>query len=150
MKKILSLSLLFLLVFLGLVATAIAADCDYEIHCDVHCPKTVTAGNALNVTVSCDNNGSGSVSLNRGMVSLVGNAGGTIGGAGMYGPFNKNFTTPWNISWGGSATRNVNIVGTVPSQLAGTIALANFNLITSNGCVIAGGICLVQVVPVTP
>ena len=148
MKKLLALSLLCLLVSFGLVTAAFAATCDYNVDVDLSCPKTVKAGQVLNVSVTACNNESESGTLNREMVGLIGNtggsAGGTLGGAGIYGPFNRGVS--FTLDPGNCVTKSVKIVDAVPSQLTGTIAWATFMFITPNGCVISGDDCMVQVV----
>ena len=152
MKKLLVLSLLFLLVCLGSVDIAKAANCDYAIDVNMTCPKTITAGQVLNVSVTVCNDEAIPVTLNREMVGLIGNtggsAGGTLGGAGIYGPFNR--AVSFSLSPGGCLTKSVKIVDTVPSQLVGTIGAIMVFFNTANGCTIDGDGCMVQVLQATP
>ena len=150
MKKLLVLSLLLFIVSFGIVTAASAATCDYNVDVDLSCPKTVKAGQVLNVSVTACNNEPVSGTLNREMVGLIGNtggsAGGTLGGAGIYGPFNRGYSFSFTVGPGSCVTKSVKIVDAVPSQLTGTIAWATFMFITPNGCIITGDDCMVQVV----
>lgn len=157
MKRFLLLFLSFLFVCFGLVATASAQDgADVQ----VVCPTSVTAGTALTVTVTPYNyNCTGSVTFNRAMVALGGNSGGTLGGAGIWGPYNKTLTA-WIIpaatcdgfgnviSPGVGQTRSQKIIGVVPPALGGTVAMAMFSFLSSSGESLSGGTCMVNVVPV--
>ena len=79
------------------------------------------------------------------MVSLIGNAAQTLGGTGIYGPFNKNLS--WSVPAYGCFTGGVKVLKLVPSELAGKIASVMFSLIDTHGCVIKSAGCLVQVTP---
>jgi hypothetical protein len=119
MKRLLALSLLFLVVSFIVVTTASAASCDYDIDVDLSCPRTVAAGQVLNVAVTACSNESVPGTLDREMVGLIGNrggsAGGTLGGAGIYGPFKRGVS--FTVGPGHCVTKNVRIVNAVPSQL---------------------------------
>ena len=143
MKKFLALSLLLLLVFFGIVAAASAASCDLPIDVDLTCPTSVAAGAGFSVSAYVCNESGSTVNLNRGMVGVIGNAAGTLGGAGIYGPFNKSLS--WSVPAYGCITKSVSVLNPVPSALKGKIAAVMFSLITSKGCTISSDGCLVQV-----
>jgi len=144
MKKILSLSLLFLVVSFGVVAAA-SAGCNLPINVDLTCPTSVAVGAGFSVSAVVHNEGGSIVNLNRGMVGLIGNAAGTLGGAGIYGPFNRSLS--WSVPAYGSITKSVSVLNPVPSALGGKIAAVMFSLITSKGCTISSEMCIVQVTP---
>lgn len=145
MKKFLSIALLFLLASFAAVSTASAVTCDSDIDVDLSCPTSVPTGSGFSVSVTVCNNEGSTATLTRGMVGLIGNAGGTLGGAGIYGPFNKTFS--WSVPAYGCITRSVAVINSVPSSLGGKIAAVMFGLWTSKGCVIESDGCLVQVTP---
>jgi len=105
----------------------------------------VAAGAAFSVSATVCNDGGSIVNLNRGMVGLIGNAAGTLGGAGIYGPYNKPLS--WSVHAYDCVTKNVTVINSVPSALKGKIAAVMFSLITSKGCTISSDGCLVQVAP---
>jgi hypothetical protein len=105
----------------------------------------VAAGAAFSASATVCNDGGSVVNLNRGMVGLIGNAAGTLGGAGIYGPYNK--TLSWSVPAHDCVTKNVTVINSVPSALKGKIAAVMFSLITSKGCTISSDGCIVQVAP---
>jgi len=147
MKKFLSVALLFLLASFAAVSTAsaVAVTCDSDIDVVLTCPTAVAAGAGFSVTVYVCNNEGITATITRGMVGLIGNAGGTLGGAGIYGPFNKSFS--WSVPAYDCITRSVAVINSVPASLGGKIAAVMFGLWTSKGCVIESDGCLVQVTP---
>ena len=146
MKKFLSVVLLFLLASFAAVSTASAVTCDSDIDVDLSCPTSVPTGSGFSVSVTVCNNEGSTATLTRGMVGLIGNAGGTLGGAGIYGPFNKPLS--WSVpAYGCIYNKSVSVLNTVPASLGGKIAAVMFGIWTSKGCVIESDGCLVQVTP---
>jgi hypothetical protein len=151
MKKLL-LFLSILLCF-GFAAVALAGDVDV----DLVCPTNVTTGSPLSVTVyaynwDCNN----SVTVNRAMSGLGGNSGGSIGSAGMWGPYNETIgnriipaaTCVWPTAPGELIPpARVRIVDAVPASLANTVAVVFFELLTSDGKSMGGDGCMVNVSP---
>lgn len=160
MKKILSLSISFLIICFGLVASGNAQGNDVGVDLGWSCPTSVKVGAALFVTITpynwddCQN----SITLTRAMTGLVGNSGGTLGGTGIWGPYNKTFS-PWTvgaatcdqygnvISPGSGATRSLKIIDSVPSTLVGTNAMAYFGFLNSSGHEMGSGMCMITIVP---
>jgi hypothetical protein len=153
MKKSLIVSLsVFLVIF---IFSAVSFAVEYDLDIAVACPASVKQGTALTVTVTaynwdCVNN----ASLTRGMVVFGGNSGGTIGGVGIWGPYNKNWASnPWNIGHAtgtycdtpGQVTRSFQVIGAVPASLAGTVAMVSFEFLDSAGHTIEGNTCMVSV-----
>lgn len=149
MKKL----LLFLAILLCLGSAAVAlAGLDVE----AVCPTNVRSGGPLVITVyaynyDCYN----SVTVNRAMTGLGGNSGGTVGNAGLWGPYNEtiNRTIPaatciWPTAPGQlTPPARVRIVDAVPASLANTIAVVFFEFLTSDGKSMGGDSCVVNVSP---
>ena len=145
MKKLLALSLLLLLVAFGVVTTASASSCSLPIHVALTCPTSVAAGAGFSVSAYVCNESGSKVYLNRGMVGLIGNAAGTLGDAGIYGPFNRNLS--WSVPAYGCITRSIIVLNPVPAALGGKIAAVMFSLFNAKGCVIESDGCLVEITP---
>lgn len=121
----------------------------------VTCPTSVTAGSQLSVTVNVKNwDCDSSVTINRFMMLLIGNSGGTLSSLGVWGPYSKWVTTttlPIATCSGGTQTPGTApaftpvIISTVPSSLSGKMAEVNIEVITSNGKTLGGGGCVVSV-----
>jgi hypothetical protein len=142
MKKLLSLSLLFLLIFFGVVAITSAGD----LKVNVACPRSVAVGSELRVSVSTYNESPDPVSFSRAMVGLTGNSAGIISGLGLWGPYQRSFSVINIAPHSPGPTGNIKIVDAVPLDLAGTMAALFVNVLNSDGNkVIGSGGCIVNV-----
>lgn len=117
---------------------------------DVKCPTAVKAGTTLNVTVDAyagNQSCTGSVSVTRLMVAMGGNSGGTLGGVGLWGPYQRGVS--WSIPACSQTplTKTVNIISSVPASLADTMAMVLVSAIDSTGNELTGDDCLVKVNP---
>jgi len=127
---------------------------------NVKCPASVKVGTALNVTATVENDDcNAAVSIGRGMTSLMGNSGGTLGNMGIWGPYQRSFTG-WTapkatcdaygnlVTPGTSPAKSVNII-TVPSTgvLNNKMATAYFWVISATGNNQGVGSCYVNVTP---
>jgi len=154
MKENTSVILVFLLLLFS-VAAAEAGDFDVELTC----PASVAAGTPLSADVKLINNDCYQrVVVDRAVAGIGGNAGGSLGSMGIWGPFNRNISATivpkatcdqWGnvITPGKKSLPAFNIVDSVPSSLAGTAAMAVFEVITQTGDGIGGESCLVEVTP---
>jgi len=122
---------------------------------DISCPASVNVGSPLTVTVAlynwdCDN----SLNVARFMMSVVGNADGTLSGLGIFGPYNRSLSTPKVVppaSCGATTTPgtvtpfNLTAMNTVPASLSGKMALVMIDAMSATGQSISGKECMVQV-----
>jgi hypothetical protein len=158
MKKLILLSIMCLLVCFGL-ENPVAADDGVDV--DIVCPASVKAGTALSVTVYPHNEDCyNSYTFTRGMAGLGGNNSTkfALGFLGLYGPFEKKFSS-WLIpqatcdqygnliSPGTGETRTITIVNAVPSTLVNTMAMTMFGFVDADGKPDASDACFVTVVP---
>jgi len=135
--------LVFAALLMFIVGTASAGDLDL----DVKCPGSVKAGTALTVTADMYNNSvCPSVGASRFMMSLIGNKGGTLGGAGLWGPFYKGLTTAVSVPCTGvPKTQSLTIINAVPADLGGTGAMVMVQVIDGKGREMGTGSCIVNV-----
>jgi len=148
MKKLLTFCLSILIACFGLVSSTLAQNLkDLEID-KVICPETVTAGTALDVSVTVRNDGSAPITITRFAVALSGNPVNSLAGTGVWGPFPKNKTV--NIPAYGSKQFTLRIISSVPTSLKGKIAGAGVTILSDDPSEPnrpqSGGGCLVQVV----
>lgn len=156
MKKLVMFSCCFLL--LSTVVLATAAPVKPHLDVDVVCPTSVVSGAPLDVQVvlmndECNN----TVSVARAVAGIGGNSGGTLGAAGLWGPYNRAFSTivvpkascdRWgNMINPGKRQTSINIVSSVPPALANTSAGVAVEFITPDGKGIGGDACVVEVTP---
>jgi len=121
------------------------------------CPASVKVGQPLTVTVNLYNwDCYDSLSINRFMMIVMGNANGTLSGLGIFGPYNRSLSTPKVVPPAvcGSTTTpgtvtpfNLTAMNTVPASLSGKMATITFEAITDKGQTFGGGECMVNVVP---
>lgn len=151
MKKRLLVLTLSLVFCLGLFAFASAESVQ------LICPSSVKVGTSLVVKATLYNYDCGqSFSVTRLMKGIGGNSGGTLGGVGLWGPYNQYFATPLTapaatcsptFSPGVSDERSITIMSAVPPGLVNTVAMAFVEFMTPNGEGLGGGSCMVNVVP---
>lgn len=149
MKKLL---MVFAFIFIAGIGTVYADDLDVK----VICPASVSSGQSLDVMVQPQNwDCKHSVDLTGQQIMklLVGNSAGTLGGAGLWGPYPQNIVNlvlpPANCRNGTPGTVDpfpVTIISEVPASLNGTMAFANVNVVFDATSEIGGGGCLVTVV----
>jgi hypothetical protein len=148
------LLLLVCLVFCLALAAAATAD---EVRFEARCPASVQGGQSLSVPVKAYNWSCNAVAgPTLAMTALAGNAGNSLSGAGLYGPFKRTLAA-WVIpaascpqGWPttpGMATRNILIVSPVNTQLNNKMAIATVQFIDSIGKPLDGDACFVNVVP---
>lgn len=158
MKKVI---LVLVAIFLMIGTMPVFADGDVDV--EIICPSSVKVDTALKVTINFYNwDCSNSVQVGRVMKALIGNPegsslGGTLGGAGIWGPFNWTFFAPRTLGpatcdiYGNetptSTTVTAKIIDLVPSTLSGTMAMAVVEAVTPSGESLGGGSCVVEVVP---
>lgn len=151
MRKILILLSIFLIAGIG---NAFADDLDI----DLACPTTVKVGQPLTVTVYLSNDDcNSSVSVSRLMMGVGGNSGGTLGGLGIWGPYNRPLSVTRTVpaatcDLSGTTPGTVppfqlTIISSVPASLSGTMAMVMVAAITSSGETLSAGECLVAIVP---
>ncbi|MDH4230568.1 MAG: hypothetical protein OEW04_00890 [Nitrospirota bacterium] len=119
------------------------------------CPVSVNVGQPLTVTVNLYNRDCyDPASVNRFMMSVIGNADGTLGGLGMFGPYNRWLSTPrvvppadcGTIMAPGTATPfNLTAIVAVPASLSGKMATVDIEAVTNKGQTLGGGECVVNV-----
>jgi hypothetical protein len=138
----------FLVFLAGFLVFGISPALAGEPEVEVTCPSSVKVGSMINVTVKPYNWGSGSVTLSRYMAGIVANGSNTLGGAGLYGPFSKTLATAKTIPGGNPGTLSAFTVpvATAPNA-SGKVALVFIEFLTSNGKDMAGGDCMVSIVP---
>ncbi len=154
MKKYVSL----LSVFLFLLSAVVIADAG-SLEVDMVCPTSVAAGSPLFADIKLINyDCQRRVDLDRAVVGVGGNSGGSLGAAGIWGPFNRNIGSvsvpkatcdQWGqvVKPGRKSIDALNIVNSVPAGLAGTVAGTFIEFMTQKGQSIAGGACAVEVTP---
>ena len=128
------------------VGTAFAGD----VKLDVKCPSGIRANSALWVPVdfyAWNDSCTGTVPVTRAMVGLVGNSGGTLGNAGIWGPFNRTVSFSIPACSQTPLTYSVKIADAVPVSLVNTMAMVVISLVDSAGREYAGGSCMVNVWP---
>lgn len=143
-------------VFFVLLTILLFAGNAFALNLVVTCPASVTVGNPVNLTVKVYNyDCASSVSFSRVMKGLVGNAGGTMGGAGIWGPYAAsvgtknlaaaNCSTPPPIPT--QVTLWPSIISAAPASLANTMAMAYVEIISATGESLGGGSCMVEIKP---
>lgn len=156
MKKLLILFLSFLLFCFGLVAIASADSLDVEIAC----PASVKQGTVLMATVYLSNwDCSYSVPVQRYTTALIGNSGGTLGSAGIWGPYSRylssvktvpaaNCTTCTNPDGcPGTIPGFIVPIASAPTALQNTVAMGTVMFLTGQGKVQSGGECMISITP---
>jgi hypothetical protein len=143
MKKTLLLVAVLLIFSVG---TAFAGDLDV----DVKCPGSVKVSTPLNVTVDMYGYGAScsSVDVNRFMLGLVGNGAGTLGNAGLWGPYQKYIAAVSVPSCSETPlTKTLTIINSTPTELVNTMAMVMVIVMDSKGRERTSGSCMVAVVP---
>ena len=124
---------------------------------DAACPSTVhygTGTTTLNVTVTFTNYDCSPVTYQRYMAGLITNSDATLGGAGIYGPFPKNLTTPIIVPAAtcstthlpGIVTKIIPVTNAVPN-VTGKMGAVFVEFLTAKGKSMGDGQCMVSIVP---
>ena len=124
----------------------------------IACPASVKVGKPLTVTVNLYNwDCYESISVNRFMMRVMGNADGTLSGLGIFGPYNRPLGTPKPVpaatcdtseTTPGTVTPfSLTVMSAVPASLSGKMATVDIEAITTKGQTFGGGECVVNVVP---
>jgi len=121
------------------------------------CPAKGKAGQPMTVTVNLYNwDCYDSMSVKRVMMSVMGNANGTLSGSGIFGPYNRWLDAPRVVppadrnttTTPGTVTPfNLTVVNAVHAALSGKMATVDIEAITDKGQTFGGGECAVNAVP---
>lgn len=119
---------------------------------EVVCPVSGTKNAPLSVGVRVHNNTCGvPIPFTTARAVLLGNAGGTLSGIGIYGPKQTavNVLAPGAVcpAEGVSTLFTVPVVSSVNASLAGTSAQVLVEVATADGQVVASGECMVPIAP---
>lgn len=135
------LSILVVLAACMLATPALALDVDLA----VQCPPSGIAGSRINAGVSLVNGEPTPLSV-RLVSSIAGNANGTLGGVGIYGPLISDERTVGAFS---SANPVIQVEPQLPAALVGTVATYLFIAEWEGGEESSVTTCLVEVLPST-
>ena len=124
---------------------------------ELACPASVNVGNPLTVTVNLYNwDCYASISVDRFMKIVMGNANGTLSGLGIFGPYYQKLGAPKVVppatcdasgTTPGSLTPfNLTVMNAVPTSLSGKMATVIVEATTTKG-ESSGNECVVNVVP---
>jgi hypothetical protein len=121
---------------------------------EISCPASVNVGSPLKVTVAlynwdCDN----SLNVARFMMSVIGNADGTLSGLGLFGPYNQNMAKvvphatcgPSLTTPGVVAPFNLTVMNSVPASLSGKMTMIMIDAMSATGQSLSGKDCKVNV-----
>lgn len=150
MKKVIMLLSVLLVLSLGI------GHAQAQVDVEVLCPNSVKANSPLSITVKFYNYDCSPASVKRLFKGIVGNSGGTLGGAGIWGPFSHTFATAITVPAAtcsypyapGVSTITLPIISSTPNTLTGTMAMVIVSTVTTpGGQSDSGDTCLVNVVP---